>query len=370
MGSFSGLLDHRLIPSLFALGEEINSSYSLLNNLLPLVLAGLLGVGLLALRKRLAWYPFVGLVLIGLVIWQNVAARYDYGTYKVVLCASWWTYVGIAAGLSAVAARFGNSTWLRNSLVAVLVCGLAFEKIEDRRERAALPPVTVAPLRQLQQIHALVGDAPILLDLDTDFDYLWSIYYLRDQPVSLASRRSYFSMPHIVPFIERAAEPATEDCKYVLVSGSSPAAAEWRNARFSLLRRDQPRIARIENPNGVETVEGQRFIWIGTAPARLHIAVPREGEYELRASQFGAGPSGPATSTRAVRVTDASGPRIVTVDAQTTTAISLHLSAGENDVILQCLDAPRKEPTGPNNDPRELILGLRGFFIIESGKAR
>lgn len=365
-GSFSGLLDHRFLPSLFALGEEVNPSYSVVNRILPAVIIVLIAVGVFSLSRKFRWYPWVGLVLIGLIVWQAAALEYDYGTYKVILCASWWTYTAMIAGLAVIVRQVGESVVSRVVPTGILFCAIGFEKFEDRRERPTLPPVSMQPLREVQNIHAIIGDSPVLLDIDGEFDGLWSVYYLRNQPISLANRPSYLGMPHLASLLERAAEPRVEECKYVLVSGTAQRQSVWHNARFSLVREDQPRVVRIDNPNGLETVDGQRFIWLGTRETAFRVVVAHDGDYELRANQIIAGPSGPETTKRDLRVGDGEGSHVVTVDSGTATGIPLRLRAGENLVTMQGVDVPRRDTALSNRDPRELLLGLKGFYVIKA----
>lgn len=363
-----GLLNERFLPAFFALGEEINPSYSLFNDLLPIVLIVLIIVGLFKIRQNFAWFPWTGLILVALVIWQDVFARYDYGTFKVVFCASWWIYAAAIGGLAVIGNKIKKGKFARLGLAGGLLVAIGWEKLEDRRARPVLPPVTMQPLRDLQNMRRVVGAAPILLNVDGEFDYLWSVYYLRRLAINVETRRSYLGMPHIAAWLDRAAAPRIEDCKYVLISGRAADGSVWHNARFSLVRENQPRVTQIDNPNGVELVNGERFIWLGTQAATLHVIVVDTGDYELHASQFGAGPSGPDIPDRALRVTDADGSHVVTVSAETK-GVPLHLNAGENAVKLQCLDAPRKNaPT--NGDSRDLILALRGFYVIKASAVR
>jgi len=367
-GVMPGLLNERFLPSFFALGEEINPSFSWLNDLLPILLLCLVIIGTISIGRRFALFPWCGLVLIGLIVWQDLFARYDYGTFKVLFCASWWVYAAAIGGLAVVGNKIKEGKLARLGLAGGLLVAIGSEKFEDRQARSVLPPLSIQPLRELQSMRKVIGTSPILLNVDGEFDYLWSVYYLRRLAINVETRRSYLGMPHIGAWLDRAAAPRIEDCKYVLISGGAARDSVWHNARFSLVREDQPRVVGLENPNGVELVNGERFIWLGTQAAILHVVVTETGAYELRATQFGAGPSGPDIPDRALRVTDAEGSHVVTVGAESK-GIPLQLRAGDNEVKLQCLDAPRKNaPT--SGDPRDLILALRGFYVVKASGIR
>ena len=87
-GYFVGLLNNHVLPASFALGEEIGgSSYRWVNNLLPVCLLALLGMGAYALNRRQRWFAWVVFPFAALFFWQNVLKRYDYGSYKVLICS-------------------------------------------------------------------------------------------------------------------------------------------------------------------------------------------------------------------------------------------------------------------------------------------
>ncbi|CAN5600418.1 hypothetical protein BH20VER1_BH20VER1_18710 [soil metagenome] len=363
-GNFTGLLGPPWFPGTFAMGEElVGSSFQLTNLLLPTLFAVLMAVGTVELHRRLRWLAWVPLPLVGLVLWQGLLARYDYGFYKVLLCASWWIYPAIVIGLWRLTIRFRKAPFAHAAFVTGLVAGLAWEKWEDLPYRGR-PVYSLRPLEELTRIEHTVGRAPILLDLDNDFEYLWSTLFLRSHRLTTTNFRSYYAMPHI----HLRGLPSPQECPYVLTSGDH-ADAVWKNSRFSLLRNTAPRIALITNPNGLETLRQGTFLWIGTQQTVFTITTPEAGDYTLRARQWLPGPSLPDRTSRKVLVTDRLGSRELTLDLArgrtSDLAISLRLERGENRVTLQSLDES-VVAKHPNGDTRELLLGVEAPSIGEA----
>ena len=154
--------------------------------------------------------------------------------------------------------------------------------------RARLPTVAltdqIKSLQELSTVHFVTGPASVLLSLDDDYDYMWAAYYLRGSPLGTWRPRGYLAMPHILPLLARGIHPPPESCPYQLVSGPRPGAL-WQNARFSLVHAAPIQLDDLQNPvNGLETVEGRRFLWVGTRPATFRIYSRSAGHYGLSAS--------------------------------------------------------------------------------------
>ncbi len=163
-GVFTGLVNAHRLPAMFALGEEmVGSTYRLTDNLLPLCLVALAVLGAGAIRRRQPWFPWVALPLIGLFCWQSVAKHYDYGAYKVLICASWWVYPAISAGVFWLPERFAWPRAWGFGLAAAVVFAVGLQKLENRLHA---PPVAqaarVQALRELSTIHFVTGDSPVL----------------------------------------------------------------------------------------------------------------------------------------------------------------------------------------------------------------
>ena len=358
-GIFTGLVDSHRFPGFFALGEELaGSSYQPVNNVVPVCLCALLILGVYALGRRQRWFAWVALPFTGLIYWQSVSKHYDYGTYKILICSAWWIYPAISAGLWWIFRRFAWPQPLQIGVVAALLFGIGWEKYEHR---IVAPPLTsdsrVKAWTDLRTIHFVTGQAPVLLAVDEPIDHLWATYYLRDLPLATWQQKGYLSMPHIAPYLARGIAPSPVDCQFMLVSGSRPNAL-WQNSLFSLLRRTSLYIADIQNPpNGIESLGGERFLWLGTQPATFQVIAAQPGSYELVATIFGIGPSSPDKARITVEITDAEGTHTAEVSAGVH-GLPLSLASGENAVKLRCLGTPQPGPH--NGDPRELMLGMKG----------
>ena len=358
-GFFAGLVDNHRFPGFFALGEELpRSSYQPVDSFIPLCLFALLILGTYALGRQQRWFAWVALPFAGLLYWQNVSKHYDYGTYKILICSAWWGYPAVSAGLWWIFRRFAWPQPLQVGVVAALLFGMGWEKYEHR---IVAPPLTsdsrVKAWTDLRTIHFVTGQAPVLLALDEEIDHLWATYYLRDLPLATWQQKGYLSMPHIAPLLARGIAPSPVDCQFILVSGSRPDAL-WQNSLFSLLRRTSLYIASIQNPpNGVESLDGERFLWLGTQPATFQVIAAQPGSYELVATVIGVGPSSPDKARIAVEITDAEGTHTAEVSAGVH-SLPLSLALGENAVKLRCLGTP--QPGLHNGDSRELMLGIKG----------
>ena len=357
-GVFPGLLSNHWLPASFALGEEQQqSSYQLIDNLVPFCLCVLVALGAWAIGRTQRWFPWVALPFLALWSWQNLSKHYDYGTYKVLALASWWVYPAISAGWLSLGERFAWRWSWRAGALALFLLGVGTEKY---RHRVAPPPELrdrMRALTELSSLHFVTGQGTVLLSLDDDMDHLWASYYLRKLPLATWKQRSYLAMPHIAPYLARGVNPPPETAGYVLVSGQRPDAL-WQNSRFALVRNAPLYIAGIENPvNGIETAANERFLWIGTQPTTFRIVTQQGGAYRLNASRFGVGPSMGDRATVSVEVTDAQGVHTVAVDAATG-GVPITLAPGPNAIRLRCLDLP--EPGPHKGDSRELMLGVQG----------
>lgn len=356
-GLLPGLLGGSRLAAAFALGDELQTiPVRLVSNLLPLGLLALMipGVGLIARRQR--WFPWVALPLTILCLWQNVGKHYDYGTFKVLLAANWWIYPAIAAGVFRIAERGRFSTAATAILTGVLLLSIGAVK---RDNRLRLPTITltdrVKPLQELSTLRFVTGQSPVLLSLDDGFDHLWATYYLRGLPLSARLQKSYLAMPHIAPYLASGVFPPPESCPFLLVAGHRPNAL-WQNSRFSLVPATAVYLEELENPtNGLETIGGQRFLWVGTQPATFRFFVLRGGRYALSAARFELGPSLGGKPAAHVAVTDADGTHSVEIITGTS-SLPIALAAGDNAVVLRCLDTP--VPLTPGGDQRELMLGI------------
>lgn len=363
-GVFPGLLGAHWFPAIFALGEELpNATFSGINLIMPAVLSLCVGVGVFTLWKNHRWFPWTGLCLLALSLWQGARAHYDYGFYKVLFCGGWWIYSAAAFGLWRLIRRASAYAPVGPALITLFAVGLAVEKREDATSRTWQADYSLRPIRELVGINQVIGNAPILIDVDNDFEMLWASFFLRTHALSFMKLQSYYGMPHI--HITGLLRP--QDCRYVLRSGARPGAL-WQNDRFSVLPNKGVELVKIENPQGVESLNKRLFFWVGTKDATLTVFAMHEGEYDLRMSQLMLGPSFPTNNvSRRVEVGDAAGRREVVVARSALPAgplpvIPVKLRDGLNTLTLRDLDPPISPPAAAA-DKRDLLLGIGGVNL-------
>lgn len=363
IGIFPGLLrGAQALPAAFALGDEAAPApVHLLHSLLALSLLLLAATGTLALRKAHPWFAWAPLCVAGLWFWQAVVARYDYGTYKVIACASWSIYAAVGAGAGGLLLRWGRTAIYAG--FALLLFAIGAGKWEDRPFRAVQFSYDFDPIRELDGLDRVIGHAPILLAADNDFEFLWACVFLRRYPLQATQLRSYMRSYFAPPSTLRIRGPAPEDCHYELISGYYPDAL-WHNSRFSLLPIGHAKLDSIENPNGVETAGGEKFIWLSSEPTVFTAFVLTPGDYELDASAFGAGLSVAPSNQCPVEVEDASGRHVFNLAIGPHTAgIPLYLARGENRFTVRGL-APVTIARQANGDARPLLLGVLGPRLV------
>lgn len=361
-GNFPGLLNSHWFPAVFALGEELpGTSFGPVNCLLPAALCVCIVAGAITLRRDNRWFSWTALCLLALSLWQGVETRYDYGFYKVLLCATWWIYTAAAAGLWRLLQMVDARLPVRPAIVVLFAAAIAAEKWEDASFRVWQGNDSLQSLSELTEVDKIIGSAPVLIDLHDDFEFNWATLYLRTHPLGSIQLRSYYAMPHVR--LIRLIAP--EDCQYTLVSGARPDAI-WQNDAYSLMPNRGAQLLNLANAQGVETLHRRPFFWLGHHGAELSIYAMQSGGYDLCSTALLFGPSFPQNSvSRRVEVTDAKGTHESVVPAPGLTAlmptIPIDLERGLNRVTLRDLD-PVTAPPKPD-DPRELLLGVEGIHL-------
>ena len=360
-GSFPGLLDHRLVPAAFALGSEYpRAGAGALSHAIGWGLLGLLALGVVHVYRRHAWIAPAGATVLMLLLWQAGFARYDYGAYKVLFCHAWLLLPVLVAGGDCLFTR-----WPRIPIVLLLgglVAAAGLEKWRHRPARVWPQTADLAALGELPGIAAITQDTPVFLDVHDGFNQMWAATLLRSLPLLVIERQSYLAMPHVQAVLDRGRYVAVNaSAPFLLQEGSRPAAL-WQNARFSLTRSPEVFVRNVENPNGVETVDGHPFFWIGhSRESTLVIQAAHAGSFSLEAAAWWAGPSLPEHGRRTLVVQDSAGERNIELNFSSP-HIVLHLAAGENRVRLHIAEAP-SVAVQANGDQRELLLGMLGYFL-------
>jgi hypothetical protein len=115
----------------------------------------------------------------------------------------------------------------------------------------------------------------------------------------------------------------------------------------------------IENPNGLERVDGQQFFWVGQGTTVLHILSNRPGVAQF-STVLTLGPSLPNKADRQLHIaTDHSYQAQMTVGSGMYT-FTVPVTAGTTDVLIKVLDTPSQIQTG-QGDQRPLLLGMKGL---------
>jgi hypothetical protein len=364
-GNFEGLLSQAFLPAFFALGEEYpRASFSLWNLALPLLLTAALASGAAAMRSRqrdfvLCLLPFA--VLIG---WEAFHAKYAYGLYKVLFLATYVESPMLACGIERVFRRLPrHSTAAAVVGTFALIAWIAVERLEDVQAWTWRIPQCVEDVRELEGIRYVAGNKPVSLRVNSDFEQVWAAYYLRDVRLEIPQPRGYFAMPHITPVLARGRGTGGEPPKYRLIRGGSSEAI-WSNGAYSLIADSGADVVRVSNPNGLEQVDGDSFLWLGNTPAVFTLRAPRPGPYLLKARQFLPGPSLPGKPERTLTVETAAGTRTWVFGANAA-GIPMELEEGVNTVKVTCIDRPTIDRQ-PNGDTRPLLLGLQGYYLTEA----
>ena len=363
-GSFPGLLGPKFLPAFWSLGSEYPASpRGYVYVILPAVLFVLTGLGVWQLRKKRFGYPWVILPFGALLIWQALFSRFEYGTYKVIFCAQWWLFPAVVSGGLWLKERIPRP-WAAGALMSLLVSGATIQRWNFHSYRLWPTRPAIQAASELPKVKLITRDKPLLLDISDADGQLWAVAYLRDQPLALVLPKSYLGRPGLLA----QAKPVTiADEMLTLRSGRDPDAI-WQNSQFSLLPKTSGSVlTTVENPNGLEAVDGVPFVWIAASkPTAFIIKAFRAGEFELGSRQliFGGVP-GP---THPIEVTDDSGTREVILRAGDLT-IPVRLRAGMNRITIRST-AIVANTLQANGDTRELMLGLTGYFVKSASPAR
>lgn len=116
-------------------------------------------------------------------------------------------------------------------------------------------------------------------------------------------------------------------------------------------------IQKLQNSNGLETLDGQPFFWMGDAPTSLQVFAGQAGQLELRGT-FILGPSLAGVSSRQVLIENGYGYQEIIQLAAGEQRLALPVVAGQNTITLTALDRPN-QATLPNGDTRTLLLGVK-----------
>jgi len=358
-GNFPGLLNGRFLPSFFAVGCEYPGSPSgLFFQLLAGVLFLILSIGIIKSFRK-GWYLFSLSSVLALFTYQVMIQKYDYGAYKTIFCNNWLILGGLVAGMKGIV--LSRKMVRRVLLLAALIVVLLFAQQHYRRWRVWPQTADLKSLHELKEIENLVMDKGISIDLLNSFDQMWACSILQKHTLVVSNRLGYLAMPHVQSWLEKA-KPCRESVIEYSLEDKKQEVATWNNKRFSLIHLEVPRIQEIQNPNGIETVEGKPFFWIGSSrPTSIKIFSPDLGQFYFAAEELWLGPSLPESKLRTICITDSNGRHSQIVNC-TNPKILFNLQKGFNNIEVYIKEKPTCR-LQTNGDNRELMLGVKNYYL-------
>jgi hypothetical protein len=311
----------------------------------------------------------VFLSLVALCVWQGVLARYSYGLFKVLFLAVWWVAPMMAVGIEYVMEVL-NSRVRTVGVVAVAVGVVVFAgavRVRSGWDQPWRGAPCISAERELEEVEHVLTGAPVVLAMSNAFEYQWAVYYLRNVGLLTPAPIGYLAMPHVIGFVKDARRVEPVGKTIMLVSGRRENAV-WSNGAFSAAVAGSAEILGVASPNGVETVQNDRFFWLGREPARLTIQAAQAGLAQLRAKEFWLGPSAPGITARTI-VSECGQRRLEYRFTGASKGIPLQLDIGTQECRVWCTDLPSVTRQA-NGDTRVLLLGVKGFYIADTESAR
>ena len=360
-GVLGGLLSEGWLPSVYCLGPQIPATavhkLKKLELIVPIVFVALTFVAIGTWWRRrdgiLLTIPF----FLALSLWQALLIRYDYGLYK-VLTMFWPVMVAaIFVGMSELLARFRG---LARPAIVAAFCGLMAAAVVDevgdfqyapwRQERRVQPFVELTKLKKIS------GDAPIRIQTQSWFNQMWAVFFLQRYKIEVPNPLLYLAASSTG--LNRATDQV--GTTFVLTD-EKKSGAIWHNEVFSLLTRSEPvELLAIDAPNGVETVDGNQFIWLDNQFADLTIRSDADRRAFLVIPECRPGPNRPGDPNRTL-ILEANG-ATVEVPAEGSLGIPLALKKGKNLVRLACKEHATTDKLA-SGDTRTLLLGIKGFSV-------
>lgn len=359
VGNFPGLLNGRFLPSFFALGSEYPCSRP---GLFFLLLAGVLfqifSIGIIKYFRK-GWYLFSLSFVLAFFAYQALIQKYDYGAYKTIFCNNWLILGGLVAGMKAIV--LSRKMVHKVLFVVGLITTILVTQQHHRRWRVWPQTADLKSLHELKKIESLVVDKGISIDLLNSFDQMWACSILQKHPLVVSNRLGYLAMSHVQSWLAKA-KPYRESIIEYSLKDKTQEVAIWNNKRFSLIHLEAPRIQEIQNPNGIETVEGKPFFWIGSSrPTSIKIFSPNLGQFYFAAEELWLGPSLPESKLRTICITDSLGKHSQIVNC-TNPKILFNLQKGFNNIELYIDEMPTCRIQA-NGDDRELMLGVKNYYL-------
>jgi hypothetical protein len=361
-GVEGGLLSTHWLPAVYCLGAQLPATTMRALPKLELIVAVLfLGLSFAAIatwwRRRddiLLTIPF----FLALTLWQALLVQYDYGLYKVLTMFWPVMVVAIFVGMSELLAK-------RRGLVRLLaVCGFSglmagavFDEVDNFQYAPWRHERRIQPFVELRKLKEISGDAPIRIQTENWFNQMWAVFFLRGYKIEVLNPLLYLKSSS-TGLIKRETDQGT--ATFVLTDEKKPGVI-WHNDIFFLLNRSEPvEVLSIDAPNNVETVKGEKFIWLDNQFAVLTIRSDADRRAFLVIPECWPGYSRPGDPKRTL-ILEANG-ETVEMPAEGSLKIPLTLQKGNNLVRLACKEHATIDRL-PSGDSRTLLLGIKGFSV-------
>jgi len=363
-GIFPGLLGSAFIAALPGFGKEFSrAAVTTAVNVQSLVLlcgvAALCVVGLLRLKSwRLA--GAIGLLIVlGLVLFQRVYLKYDYGLYKVLLLSSLIWVPAMCLGINGIVRNFEPS---KRSLAALAGCLLLQSIFLFQRfgNQDPIPFIAkkIKSYEQIQGLGEIVRNQVVALGCNGDFECEWAVYYARQLNMQILGYKGYLRAyrPVIFQSHDNDQVPA-----YIL-SDYPLHRPIWHNGVFWLTALESgASLVSIDSPSGLDSIGQKKLLWIGNEPTRFFVYSDSERIASLASDEITMGPSISRSDYR--RICIKSENRVRELEVRESFSVSLQLRRGINEVDVWCADKPEILEQ-PNGDRRIRLLGLLNCQVV------
>jgi hypothetical protein len=361
-GVLAGLLSVNWLPASYCLGAQLPMTTARAIPKLEVIVAVLfLGLSLLAIGTW--WRRRDGILLtipvfLALTIWQAFLKQYDYGLYKVLTLFWPVMVVAIFVGMSQLLAKYCGLVRLLAGLgFCGLIAGAFLDELGSSQSAPWRHERSIRPFVELTQLKKRFGRAVIRIQTEDWFNQMWAVFFLQGDKIQVRNPLLYLRDP-AAGLESRETESWTESL--VLTDEKRPGAI-WHNDLFSLLARSDPvELVSVNAPNDVETVEGEKFVWLDNQFADLTIRASTDCRALLVIPECRPGYSRPGDPTRTLIVETNDGTS--EVPAEGSLKIPLLLKKGNNVVRLACKEPATAAKLG-SGDPRTLLLGIKGFTV-------
>jgi hypothetical protein len=238
-----------------------------------------------------------------------------------------------------------------------LIAGAFLDELGSSQSAPWRHERSIRPFVELTQLKKRFGRAVIRIQTEDWFNQMWAVFFLQGDKIQVRNPLLYLRDP-AAGLESRETESWTESL--VLTDEKRPGAI-WHNDLFSLLARSDPvELVSVNAPNDVETVEGEKFVWLDNQFADLTIRASTDCRALLVIPECRPGYSRPGDPTRTLIVETNDGTS--EVPAEGSLKIPLLLKKGNNVVRLACKEPATAAKLG-SGDPRTLLLGIKGFTV-------